>query len=88
MVFSQLAASIASEVDQLWSDDWDIDNIVLTGGGGAALAKYLQPLINGQVIAVDPAKDPRLCNIKGYWKYGKHLWSRGVAAPQAAEPAP
>jgi plasmid segregation protein ParM len=86
IVFSQLAASIASEVDRLWSDDWDIDTIVLTGGGGAALAKYLQPLINGQVIAVDPTKDPRLCNVKGYWKYGKHLWSRGVATPPAQDP--
>jgi plasmid segregation protein ParM len=83
LVFSQLAASIASEVDRLWSDDWDIDTIVLTGGGGAALAKYLQPLINGQVVSVDPAKDPRLYNVKGYWKYGKHLWSRGVAIPTA-----
>lgn len=87
IVFSQLAASIASEVDRLWSEDWDIDTIVLTGGGGTALVKYLQPLINGQVIAVDPAKDPRLCNVKGYWKYGKHLWSRGVATPPVDEAA-
>lgn len=87
IVFSQLAASIASEVDRLWADDWDIDTIVLTGGGGAALAKHLKPLINGQVITVDPTKDPRFCNVKGYWKYGKHLWSRGVATPQAQETA-
>lgn len=85
LVFSQLATAIASEVDRLWSDDWDIDTIVLTGGGGAALARHLQPLINGQVIVVDPAKDPRLCNVKGYWKYGKHLWARGVATPAAQE---
>lgn len=84
-VFSQLAASIASEVDRLWTDDWDIDTIVLTGGGGAALARHLQPLIDGQIVAVDPGKDPRLCNVKGYWKYGKHLWSRGVAAAPAPE---
>jgi plasmid segregation protein ParM len=81
LVFGQLAAAIASEVDQLWSDEWDIDTIVLTGGGGAALAKHLQPLIKGQVITVDPAKDARLCNAKGYWKYGKHLWSRGIDTP-------
>lgn len=86
-VFGQLAAAIANEVDRLWSDDWDIDTIVLTGGGGAALAKYLQPLINGQVITVDSAKDARLCNVLGYWKYGKHLWSRGVQTPVTAAPA-
>jgi len=84
LIYGQLAAAIASEVDQLWTDDWDIDTIVLTGGGGAALAKHLQPLIKGQVVTVDPAKDARLCNVKGYWKYGKHLWSRGIETPPAA----
>jgi plasmid segregation protein ParM len=80
-VFGQLAAAIANEADRLWSDDWDIDTIVLTGGGGAALARHLQPLINGQVVVVDSSKDARLCNVQGYWKYGKHLWARGVATP-------
>ncbi len=84
VVFSQLAAVIADEVDRLWSDDWDIDTIVITGGGGAALGKYLQPLINGKVVTVDNPKDARLCNVHGYWKYGKHLWSRGVQPPAVA----
>jgi plasmid segregation protein ParM len=80
-VFGQLATTIANEVDRLWTDDWDIDTIVLTGGGGAVLAKYLQPLIKGQVITVDTAKDARLCNVQGYWKFGKHHWARGVIPP-------
>ena len=84
LIFGQLATAIANEMDRLWSDDWDIDTIVLTGGGGTALAKHLQPLINGNVISVDSAKDARLCNVKGYWKYGKHLWSRGVPHPSPA----
>lgn len=84
MFYNQLAASIADEVDRLWSDEWDIDTIVLTGGGGAALAKYLQPLIDGQVITVDPGKDPRLWNVRGYWKYAKHLWGRPATAATAA----
>ncbi|MDA8415059.1 MAG: ParM/StbA family protein [Desulfobacteraceae bacterium] len=84
-VFGQLAKAIASEVDRLWTDDWDIDTIVLTGGGGAVLAKYLQPLISGKVVAVDPATDARLCNVQGYWKFGKHVWSRGVVQPPAQQ---
>jgi plasmid segregation protein ParM len=48
-VYSQLAGTIASDIDRLWSDDWDIDSIVLTGGGCRELAEYLQPLINGSV---------------------------------------
>lgn len=82
-VFSQLAKSIASDVDRLWADDWDIDSIVLTGGGGAVLAKYLQPLIEGKVVVADPATDARFCNVQGYWKFGKHVWERGVI-PQPA----
>ena len=83
-VFSQLAKSIASDVDRLWADDWDIDSIVLTGGGGAVLAKYLQPLIEGKVVATDPATDARFCNVQGYWKFGKHVWERGVMPQPAA----
>ncbi|NJD91227.1 MAG: ParM/StbA family protein [Geobacter sp.] len=88
-VFSQLAKSIASDVDRLWADDWDIDSIVLTGGGGAVLAKYLQPLIEGKVVTTDPATDARFCNVQGYWKIGKHVWERGVIPqPAAAQQAP
>jgi plasmid segregation protein ParM len=80
-VFGQLATSIANEADRLWTDDWDIDTVVLTGGGSAVLAKFLQPLLTGQVVAVDAGKDARLCNVQGYWKFGKHLWARGVTPP-------
>jgi plasmid segregation protein ParM len=80
-IFGQLATTIANEVDRLWTDDWDIDTIVLTGGGGAVLAKYLQPLINGQVVTIDNPNDARLCNVQGYWKFGKHLWARGTMPP-------
>lgn len=83
-VFGQLATAVANEVDRLWVDDWDIDTMVVTGGGGAVLAKHLQPLLNGQVNPIEAAVDARLNNVKGYWKFGKHLWARGVA-PSTAE---
>jgi plasmid segregation protein ParM len=86
-VFSQLATSIASEADRLWTDDWDIDAMVITGGGGAVIARHLAPLLNGNVLPMDPSKDARLCNVLGYWKFGKHLWARGaIAAPPPAPP--
>ena len=81
-VYAQLAASIASDIDRLWSDDWDIDTIVLTGGGCRELAQHLQPLINGHVTPVDPVADPRLNNVQGYIKYGRYIW--GEAAPESA----
>jgi plasmid segregation protein ParM len=77
-VFGQLAAAVAGEVDRFWADDWDMDAMVITGGGGAVLAKYLTPLLHGHVLPVDPSRDARLCNVQGYWKFGKHLWARGV----------
>lgn len=72
--FQQLATRIAQEVNRLWTDDWDIDAIVITGGGGAVLAPFLQPLLEGEVLPVPPDQDARLNNVQGYWKYGVHLW--------------
>ncbi len=83
--FSQLATTIASEVDRLWADDWDIDAMVITGGGGAVIARYLTPLLNGNVLPMDPNNDARLCNVQGYWKFGKHLWARGAISTPPTE---
>ena len=81
--FSKLASAIASEVERLWIDDWDIDLMVITGGGGAVLTRFLQPLLNGEVMPIDPAQDARLNNVKGYWKYGMNIWGREAkAAPK------
>lgn len=77
-VFSQLAASVANEVDRLWVDDWDIDTVIVSGGGGSILAEYLQPLLKGNVTPVDKSSDPRMNNVTGYWKFGKHVWAKGV----------
>ncbi|SFF51183.1 plasmid segregation protein ParM [Fontimonas thermophila] len=72
--FQQLATRIAQEVNRLWSDDWDLDAIVITGGGGAALSAYLAPLLEGEVLPMPADQDARLNNVHGYWKYGLHLW--------------
>ncbi|PLX72862.1 MAG: hypothetical protein C0614_13480 [Desulfuromonas sp.] len=84
-VFNQLATSIANEIDRLWVDDWDIDAMVITGGGGAVLSKYLKPLLNGEVLEVDPEADMRLFNVHGYHKFGQHIWARGSAPPKVPE---
>ena len=85
-IFGQLATSIANEVDRLWVDDWDIDAMIITGGGGAVLGKYLKPLLNGVIMETDPEEDMRLYNVRGYRKFGQHLWARG-SAPQDPETA-
>jgi len=76
-VYSQLATSIADEIDRQWVNDWDIETIFLSGGGSRELAGYLEPLITGNVKPVDPGQDSRLNNVKGYLKYGRHIWGDG-----------
>ena len=71
---------IAGEIDRLWSDDWDIDTIILSGGGSRELAQYLQPLITGNVVPVDLSQDPRLNNVLGYIKYGRYIWGEAEEA--------
>lgn len=71
---TQLATRIATEVTRLWADDWDVDAIVLTGGGGAMLAPYLKNLLEGEVLPLPVDEDARLNNVFGYWKYGQHIW--------------
>jgi plasmid segregation protein ParM len=78
--FQQLATKIATEVNRLWAEDWDVDAIVLTGGGGAALAPYLTPLIEGEVLPMPADQDARLNNVQGYLKYGMHLWPANAPA--------
>lgn len=72
--FERLAASIASDVNQLWADDWDMDAIIITGGGGRVLAPMLKPLLEGNVLDDSDEADPRLNNVKGYCKYGRYVW--------------
>ncbi len=78
--YSHLAGATANELNRLWTEDWDIDTIILTGGGSRELAKYLQPLIDGNVIPVENNIDARLNNVHGFFKYGKFKW--GVPASE------
>lgn len=82
--YQQLAQKIAAEANRLWSDDWDVDAIVITGGGGAVLAKYLVPLLEGEVLPMPTDQDARLNNVMGYWKYGSHLWPQIAPVPEVS----
>ncbi len=79
-VFAHAAGIIANEINRLWADDWDMDAVILTGGGSVELARFLQPLIDGNVLPVPSNIDARLNNVQGYVKYGKFEFGQ----PQAA----
>jgi plasmid segregation protein ParM len=84
-VFEQLAAAIAGEIDRLWAHDWDIDRILLTGGGSRELARHLRPIIAGNVVPLESHVDSRLNNVFGYVKYGRFIWGNGSAGAADAE---
>ena len=70
-------------VERLWVDDWDIDLMVITGGGGTVLAPYLKPQLSGEVLALDATADARLNNVRGYWKYGMNVWGKELRASKS-----
>lgn len=76
-VYAQAAGKIADEINQLWANDWNMDTVVLTGGGAAELARHIQSLVAGNVIAPPADTDARLNNVQGYLKFARHLWDKG-----------
>jgi plasmid segregation protein ParM len=90
-IYMQLASTVAGDLDRIWSGDWDIDTILLSGGGCKELFAHLQPLITGNVRTTPVQYDPRMTNVQGYYKYGRYLWDRGDdrsdAGASAEEPS-
>lgn len=72
--FKQLAKEIAADANKVWQDDWDIDAIMITGGGGAVVAPYLSSQLEGVVIPIEKGLDYRLHNVRGYYKFGLYTW--------------
>lgn len=75
-VYTHSASAIASDLNRLWENDWDIDSIVLSGGGSVPLAEYLIPNIEGNVIPIPRDIDARFNNVQGYCKFGHYKWGR------------
>lgn len=74
--YEELAASLAAFAEQHWREEWDLDLVLLTGGGGPLLAPWLAPALRGEVVLADENADPRFANARGFSKYGRRLWGR------------
>jgi len=72
-VLRQLATAIVSDMERLWAEDWDLEFILLAGGGSADLAPLLEELIEGRCRMVSTETDQRLGNVIGYLKYAKYI---------------
>jgi plasmid segregation protein ParM len=75
-VFEYAAREIVSSMDRLFADEWDMDYLILTGGGAKALYEYIMPIVNMDVLPFDRTKDIRFNNVMGYLKYGKNKWMK------------
>lgn len=88
-VYTHAAAAIAADLNRLWENDWDIDSIILSGGGSIELADYLIPNIEGNVIPISKEIDPRFNNVQGYCKFGQYKWNTAKPIPKKQNhPAP
>lgn len=72
-VMRQLATAIISDMERLWVEDWDLEFILLSGGGSADLAPILEKIIEGTTRVVSTETDMRLTNVIGYLKYAKYI---------------
>ncbi len=75
-VFSHAASAIASDLNRLWHNDWDLDTVILSGGGSVALGEFLSPLIKGNLLVPPRQMDARFNNVYGYRKFGMYKWHR------------
>ena len=78
-VFARLATAVASDMERVWADDWDLDLVLLAGGGGEALFEYLKPLVRGELALLKTQEDPRMGNVSGYVKYGRYFYDGSTA---------
>ncbi|MFO7753956.1 MAG: ParM/StbA family protein [Desulfobacteraceae bacterium] len=73
-VYNHTASAISRDLNRLWEDDWDIDSIILSGGGSNEIGEYLAPKIEGNIIPIPKNIDARFNNVQGYLKFGRYKW--------------
>ncbi|PIE75139.1 MAG: hypothetical protein CSA18_01310 [Deltaproteobacteria bacterium] len=84
-VFEYSAREIIASIERLWRDDWDLDYVVLTGGGSRVLYEYLAPLFDVDLYPDDASQDIRFNNVKGYLKFGRNMWQKKIVNMNKSE---
>jgi plasmid segregation protein ParM len=74
--FSRLATELAGHVGDVLAPQWDLDRLLLTGGGSRELADAIGPLLPGEVTQIENAQDARLNNAQGQWRLARSMWRR------------
>lgn len=67
------ADQIVSRIKSLWPDRWELDRILISGGGAILLGEYLLPALDGQAVLVH---SPMFANVSGYLKFANRVWKQ------------
>lgn len=68
--FSEAAKQIISRIKSFWTDRWNLNQIIISGGGAHLLGEYLIPEFEQAKICANPM----FANASGYLKFGKRVW--------------
>lgn len=74
-VFREAAEKIAARAKNVWRDIWQIDKIIITGGGAELFGDYIAQAFDGAGLVEVSAKGV-FANVAGYMRYGqrKSTW--------------
>jgi plasmid segregation protein ParM len=81
--YEQVSAKILTEMNSIW-DRRDLDAILISGGGGKALADYILPELETAAL-VD---DSQVANVNGYLKLGHKVFGFTENRPKFSGPEP
>lgn len=68
--YALTAEKILSEMNSRWTDQWEMNQILITGGGGATLFEYLK----GRIKNCQLAQQSQFSNVKGYLRVAQRSW--------------
>lgn len=72
--YRAVAAALADRINYGLKDDWDVERVLLTGGGAADAAATIAPLIDSEVVLIEHEQDARLSNVQGQLRLARHMW--------------
>ena len=73
-MYRHLSSALADRINYGLKDDWDIERVLLTGGGASDIAEELALLIDGEVVLIEHDQDVRLGNAQGQLRLARHMW--------------
>lgn len=68
--FRSVAEKLIAEIKSLWPNRWELETIILTGGGAEALGSLLAGRLETSVVQ----EGAQMANVQGYTRLASRLW--------------